>query len=219
MSGELAKALAEAQKDMPAVDKTGRSNFGAHVTLDHLIAKTRKHLAAHGLSIAQFPCVLDTGQPALRTMLLHASGETLSADAPLFLGEKHTMQALGAALTYARRQGWAAALGISTEDDDDADSISPKEDSAPRKSPQKNETGSNFAAPSGQRTDAQATMLNGLYSRLKTKGLMNEEAFASAAGFEGATAAAAIEQIGKQAASELITKLKTLEDNAKKAAA
>lgn len=120
----LAQALVAAQAEMPTVKKTGRSNYGEHVTLDHLINETRKHLAAHGLAVTQFPMVLETGQPALRTILMHESGERIEADQPLFLGEKKTMQELGKAVTYARRYGWSAVLGISTEHDDDADSIS-----------------------------------------------------------------------------------------------
>lgn len=133
MTANLAAALVAAQKEMPAVDKTGKSNFGAHITLDHLIARTRPHIQKHGLTIVQYPAVLDTGQPALRTILLHESGESIQADAPLFLGEKHNMQELGKAITYARRYGWGAVLGISTEEDDDADSISqPKPKAAPK---------------------------------------------------------------------------------------
>lgn len=136
-AGTLAQALVAAQAAMPTVDKTGQSNFGKHVTLDHLINETRKHLAAHGLAVTQFPTVTETGQPALRTILMHESGERIEADQPLFLGEKKTMQELGKAVTYARRYGWSAVLGISTEHDDDADSISlpasePKPASAPR---------------------------------------------------------------------------------------
>jgi hypothetical protein len=120
----LAQALVAAQAEMPAVKKTGKGNYSEYVTLDHLINETRKHLAAHGFAITQFPMVLETGQPALRTILIHESGERLEADQPLFLGEKKTMQELGKAVTYARRYGWSAVLGISTEVDDDAASIS-----------------------------------------------------------------------------------------------
>jgi hypothetical protein len=128
----LAQALVAAQAEMPTVAKTGRSNYGEHVTLDHLINETRKHLAAHGLAVTQFPMVLETGQPALRTILIHESGERIEADQPLFLGEKKTMQELGKAVTYARRYGWSAVLGISTEHDDDADSISQQPKAEPK---------------------------------------------------------------------------------------
>lgn len=121
---ELAKALVAAQADMPAVEKDGtnphfRSRF---TTLDHLIAKTKPVLHKHGLVIAQFPSNIG-GQPSLRTVLLHASGESIEADLPLAFA-KQDMQGLGGALTYARRYGWASVLGIASEDDDDGNAAS-----------------------------------------------------------------------------------------------
>lgn len=126
----LASALVEAQKEMPAVDKTGNSNFGAHVTLDHLISKTRQHLAKNGLAIMQFPAVSENGSPLLRTVLMHTSGESVQADTPLFL-DRQTMQSLGGAITYARRYGWSSVLGISTEEDDDGDAVSKPAEAKP----------------------------------------------------------------------------------------
>lgn len=119
---QLAQALVSAQAEMPAVDETGKSNFGAHMTLDHLIAITRPVLNKNGLAIVQLPAVGELGQPVLRTTISHVSGESLSADAPLFL-PKQDMQALGAAITYARRYAWASACGVTSEKDDDGDSI------------------------------------------------------------------------------------------------
>lgn len=116
----LAKALVAAQAEMPAVDKTGKSNFGAHATLDHIIAKTRNVLNKHGLSITQLPVVTELGGPGLRTTITHTSGESESAVMPLLL-VKQDMQSLGSAITYARRYAWAAALGISAEADDDGE--------------------------------------------------------------------------------------------------
>jgi hypothetical protein len=117
----LAGALVEAQKEMPAVAKDGtnphfKSKF---VSLDNLIEKTRPVLNKHGLAIVQFPSVSELGAPTLRTILVHSeSGEQLSADMPLFLAGQD-MQKYGAALTYARRYAWAAALGIASDEDDD----------------------------------------------------------------------------------------------------
>src|SRR5206468_3714580 len=65
------------------------------------------------------------GQPGLRTVLLHASsGEALESTVPLLLNGKHDMQALGGAITYARRYGWAAVLGIANDEDDDGQAVS-----------------------------------------------------------------------------------------------
>jgi hypothetical protein len=38
------------------------------------------------------------------------------------------MQGLGAAITYARRYAWAAALGIASEEDTDAAIYTPEDD-------------------------------------------------------------------------------------------
>lgn len=124
MSANLAAALVAAQADMPAVEPDAvnphfKTKF---VSLDHLIAKTRPVLNRHHLALIQLPATNDAGLPVLRTILIHGpSGEQVSADAPLMLG-KNDMQGLGAAITYARRYAWAAALGIATEEDDDGES-------------------------------------------------------------------------------------------------
>lgn len=121
---ELAQALVNAQKDMPKVepDKTNPHYRTQFVSLDHLIAKTRPVLNKHGLAILQAPQIIGD-LFALRTTLVHVSGEQLDlGDTPLFgTGD---MQKLGAALTYARRYAWAAALGICADEDDDAESVS-----------------------------------------------------------------------------------------------
>ncbi len=118
-SSTLAQALVAAQAEMPAVEPDAvnphfKSKF---VSLDHLIAKTRPVLNKHGLAITQAPTHID-GNPALATTIYHESGESATDTMPLLLGGSD-MQKLGAALTYARRYAWAAALGISSDEDDD----------------------------------------------------------------------------------------------------
>lgn len=124
-TGALATALVQAQAAMPRVepDATNPHFKTKFVSLDHLIAKTRPVLNQHGLSISQFPACSDLGAPVLRTVLSHASGEQMAADMPLYLN-KQDMQALGAAITYARRYAWASVLGISADEDDDGNTAS-----------------------------------------------------------------------------------------------
>ena len=121
----LAEALVAAQLEMPAVakDSTNPHFRTRFVSLDHLIAETRPVLNRHGLSIQQFPGISDLGQPTLVTVFRHVSGERLEYAAPLYLSAS-TMQGLGAALTYARRYAWAAALGVASDDDDDGNQAS-----------------------------------------------------------------------------------------------
>lgn len=140
----LAAALVAAQAAMPAVDKDGvnphfKSKF---TTLDSLVAATRPKLNEHGLAINQFPAVSDLGQPILITRITHVSGESLEYAMPLMLGEeRQNMQALGAAITYARRFAWAAALGISSETDDDGEAARPAEKPKQRPKPKAEEDG------------------------------------------------------------------------------
>lgn len=119
----LAEAMVAAQAEMPAVEKDAvnphfRSKF---TSLDHLIARTRPVLNRHGLSISQWPTgatIAGELVHALRTTITHVSGESDSSVMPLIIG-KNDMQGLGGAITYAKRYAWAAALGISTDEDDD----------------------------------------------------------------------------------------------------
>ncbi len=121
----LASALVAAQAEMPNVGKDSenphfRSRFAS---LDHIIEVTRPPLNKNGLSIHQFPSYNELGAPTLVTRISHTSGEFIEYAGLLFL-QGQDMQKYGAALTYARRYGWAAALGIATDDDDDGNTAS-----------------------------------------------------------------------------------------------
>lgn len=74
------------------------------------------HLSAHGLSISQIPETID-GNYTLLTYLLHKSGQWMRSHYPLLLAPDKP-QVMASALTYARRNAWAAIIGLATEDDD-----------------------------------------------------------------------------------------------------
>jgi hypothetical protein len=99
--------------------------------LDKLIEATRPILTKHGLAITQWPSWIPRGEdaaiPSLATTILHVAGEKVEVSMPLYLTDK-TMQGLGAAITYARRYAWAAALGIASEEDTDAAIYTPEDD-------------------------------------------------------------------------------------------
>ncbi|SRR6266581_19698 len=125
----LAEALVAAQKELPTA--IGRDSQGYRYTsLDKLIEETRPILTKHGLSISQWPSYVAFGgglRPTLMTKIQHTSGEYLDERCPLYVTDK-TMQGLGAAITYARRYAWAAALGIASEEDTDAATLKAEED-------------------------------------------------------------------------------------------
>jgi len=119
---------------MPTVKKDEvNPNFNSRfMSLNGLIEATRTLLNEHGLALVQQPCVSELGQPVLRTLLIHTSGERMEFETPLLVGTQN-MQQLGSAITYARRYAWSSLLGIASEDDDDGNNAG----TAPASTPQK----------------------------------------------------------------------------------
>jgi hypothetical protein len=120
---QLAAALAKAQSDFPGIpkdktvqvtSKTGRSYTFAYAPLDTIMDKIRPTLRANGLAFMQ-----SLNGESLTTTLLHTSGEWLASDPMPIRVVDAGPQALGSAITYARRYALTAILGLVTEDDDD----------------------------------------------------------------------------------------------------
>lgn len=115
---ELAAALCKAQQQIEGAkkDSTNPHFKNKYADLGSVWEACKSALVANGLSVAQFGRLTEHG-PALVTRLLHSSGEFIDGEIPLLNG-KGDMQGLGSALTYARRYGLAAMVGVSPEDDD-----------------------------------------------------------------------------------------------------
>jgi hypothetical protein len=119
-TGTLAAALAKAQGQIKGATKdvTNPHFKSKYADLASVWEACRKPLSDNGLSVVQFTQILgEDNHTVLITKLLHASGESIEGMTPLLMG-KQDMQALGSALTYARRYGLAAIVGVAPEDDD-----------------------------------------------------------------------------------------------------
>jgi len=116
---ELAMALAKAQAEIGAAAKSSvNPHFKSkYADLSEVWDAWQKVGPKHGLSIAQTVKLLDGGQQALVTTLLHVSGESLTSEM-LLTPSKNDMQGIGSAITYARRYCMAALVGIVQDDDD-----------------------------------------------------------------------------------------------------
>jgi hypothetical protein len=107
-----------------------------YATLDAIMEQVRPVLAAHGLCVVQgvtHPETVDGRVIGLsiETRLLHLSGEWVSTVVTLPV-EKATAQGAGSAISYGRRYGLSAILGLTAEDDDgNAASTRPSHQSAP----------------------------------------------------------------------------------------
>ena len=71
----------------------------------------------------KMPCEVEGIGPGLSTMLIHESGEYIRGTVGL-RPIKGDPQSMGAAMTYARRYGLQAVLGITADDDDDGNQAS-----------------------------------------------------------------------------------------------
>jgi hypothetical protein len=123
-TGELAKALAEAQATIKA-PKKGRtakikSEKGSYeynyADLADVIESYRGPLSKNGLALTQTTRFTDS-HIVLLTTLLHSSGQWIASEYPIALYARPQEQ--GSAITYARRYAVTAFLGIAAEDDDD----------------------------------------------------------------------------------------------------
>lgn len=133
--GNLAKALIEFNKKVDSINKDANNPFyrSKYATLANVIEGTREKLNECGLTLNQFP----DHDNNLVSLLIHAeSGEYISSVYPIhpmpeYVKEKDqsgnitwrgeyyfSPQAIGSAISYARRYAQCAILNLAIEDDD-----------------------------------------------------------------------------------------------------
>lgn len=115
----IAAALAKAQTKMGAAVKDSANPFfkSSYADLGSVVEVCKGPLNENGITILQ-PTGTDEKGHYVQTMLLHSSGEYISTDKLYLELSKHDMQALGSAITYARRYQLQSLLGIPAVDDD-----------------------------------------------------------------------------------------------------
>lgn len=123
----LAAALVAASAEIKSVpkDATNPHFRNKYATLDAIAEAVRPVLAKHGLAVMQGTTLPETNEGvvvgfSLETLLLHKSGEWLSNSVIIPI-EKASAQGAGSAITYGRRYGLSALLGITTDEDDDGE--------------------------------------------------------------------------------------------------
>jgi hypothetical protein len=114
----LAAALAKAQGE---IEGAAKANVNPHfkskyADLASVWDACRAPLSKHGLSILQ-PVRADGPHVTVTTILAHSSGEWIEESLTM-TAQQNTPQGVGSAITYGRRYGLAAMVGIAPEDDD-----------------------------------------------------------------------------------------------------
>ena len=119
---ELAAALAKAQaKFTPAAkNKTNPHLKSKYADLVAVTEACKAPLAEAGLSYSQI-VESERAEVTCVTVLMHSSGQWIAGRLTLH-GKDTSPQAMGSAITYARRYGLSAMLGIVTDEEDDGDS-------------------------------------------------------------------------------------------------
>lgn len=119
---EISAALAKAQPEFKtaAFDKVNPHFKSPYASLTSVMAAVKEALSKNGLAISQ--SIIES---AVITKLIHSSGECIETSVPLLVS-KNDMQGLGSAITYGRRYGISALLGIVTDDDDDGNASMPE---------------------------------------------------------------------------------------------
>jgi len=119
---KLAEALAKAQSELEGAKKESTNPFfkSSYADLHAVIKSSFPYLSKNGLSVSQGNEIVK-GAVVVTTTLMHASGQWLRSKVKLPLS-KVDAQGVGAAITYGRRYGLSAIVGIA-QYDDDANSI------------------------------------------------------------------------------------------------
>ena len=114
----LAKALTTFQIKVGSIKKDSVNPFfkSKYASLTTIIEHITIPLSESGLCYTQFP-----DETGLTTVLMHAeSGEYIQATYQMPIAKVNDPQAVGSAITYARRYALGAILGLAIDEDDDA---------------------------------------------------------------------------------------------------
>ena len=129
------EAFTAAQAELPSIAKQHEATIGTsysykYADLNDVLEAVRPVLNKHGLSIAQ-STVSEEGQIGVVTRIYHTSGH-VETFGPLLLPAGGDARSAGSAITYARRYGLCAALGISPDDDNDGEAAQQPESTPER---------------------------------------------------------------------------------------
>ena len=107
------------------VAKDAKANYGKYATLAAVMEIVTPALAANKLAIVQEAEMAD-GEVTVAATVLHESGETIEFVPLTMPMAQRTAQAVGSAITYARRYQLVGIFGLAPDDDDGEAATAPK---------------------------------------------------------------------------------------------
>lgn len=117
----LSKAMAEFQKSIKQPLKDANNPFfkKLYVPLENVVEAINKTGSPLGISFMQFASSDDTGSIEVATLVMHSTGEYIEFPPVRMKPESNKPQAVGSAITYAKRYALSAIFGITSDKDDD----------------------------------------------------------------------------------------------------
>lgn len=209
---EFAKAMAKAQTEIKSAMKETKGQIGQnkaykYADLSSIWDACKAALSANAIAVIQKPD-FDAAGMWLETILLHASGESVTGRYPI-LPTQNSPQAYGSAITYARRYSLSAMIGIVTDDDDDGKAASqtremPEPERAPDQTPAEKQKAGLEAAKSFVNTFVQtlnlantASDIDAVYGAHASKIARLKEAYADQYAYINAAITDARERVTK----------------------
>lgn len=125
----IVPALLKAQKLMGGAKKGASNPYfkSKYADLGAVLEACKELLNDHGVVIMQ-----PHSQHTVETVLWHESGEFISSETPVVCAKQNDPQALGSAITYARRYGLQSLLSMPAEDDDGESAMARQPKTAPK---------------------------------------------------------------------------------------
>lgn len=122
----ISQSLVKAQKEMSAAKKGSANPFfkSKYADYNSVLEACKDALNNQGIVILQPHKTIVEGESQIafvETVLLHESGEFVSSETKIEVAKKNDPQALGSAISYARRYGLQSLVSLPTSDDDDGE--------------------------------------------------------------------------------------------------
>lgn len=149
---ELLAALAEVQSELPTMPKAAQAYGYKYTDLDTITQTIKPILHRHGIGYIQSVGGVRQGEMVLTTRLFSKSGQYIedTAALPAITSTKNNAaQTLGMSITYMRRYALCAMLGITGDEDTDANTGGA--DAKPSGTAQKPAAQKNSAQPKNQK--------------------------------------------------------------------
>ena len=123
---ELKKALVKFHEGIkqPFKDKANPFFKSKYVPLENIAEVIDEIGPPVGLTYAQEAYTAESGQTAVRTRMVHESGEFMETEPLILNADKNNAQGQGSVITYARRYQLASLFGITSDEDDDGNKAS-----------------------------------------------------------------------------------------------